>query len=171
MTNLGMIAVLQKRFDEARDWFQQLDAAQPRGRRHLDGRHLPQQPRQRDARPRRLRRRPASHYADSLRAYRDYDDRWAMAFLLEDIGVLAALVRRRADRRFELIGAADALRDAIGTPRAPTLEQELESQLDAAATDLSADERSALRARGRSLDLAAGVALALELCERSSSFE
>jgi len=169
MTNLGMIAVLQKRFDEARDWFQRsmllnrevgdtwmvaichnnLGNA-TRGLGEFD-----------EAR---------EHYADSLRAYRDYDDRWAMAFLLEDIGVLAAL-SGDAPTAFELMGAADALREAIGTPRAPTLEQELESELDAAATDLSADERSALRARGRSLDLAAGVALALELCERSSSFE
>ena len=58
------------------------------------------------------------HYADSLRAYRDYDDRWALAFLLEDIGVLAALTRRR-ERALELVGAPDALRDAIGAPRAP----------------------------------------------------
>ena len=143
MTNLGMIAVLQKRFDEARDWFQRsmllnrevgdtwmvaichnnLGNA-TRGLGEFD-----------EAR---------EHYADSLRAYRDYDDRWAMAFLLEDIGVLAAL-SGDAPTAFELMGAADALRDAIGTPRAPTLEQELESQLDAAATDLSADERSALR--------------------------
>ena len=93
-----------------------------------------------------------------------------MAFLLEDIGVLAALSGDSATA-FELMGTADALRDAIGTPRAPTLEQELQSQLDAAATDLADDERAALRARGRSLDLAAGVALALELCERPSSFE
>ena len=107
------------------------------------------------------------HYADSLRAYRDYDDRWAIAFLLEDIGVLAAL---SGDVRpaLELIGAADAFREAIGAPRAPSLEREIAEPLAAAATALSEEERVAYRTRGRSLDLAAAVDRALVLCERVS---
>ena len=68
------------------------------------------------------------HYADSLRAYRDYDDRWALAFLLEDIGVLAAL-SGDAPPALELIGAADALRESIGAPRAPSLDEEIREQM------------------------------------------
>ena len=47
----------------------EVDTPQPRGRRRLDGRAVPQQPGQRDAGPRRLRV-GRGHYADSLRAYR-----------------------------------------------------------------------------------------------------
>ena len=76
---------------------------------------------------------------------------------LADAAIAAAIGRAAASGR--------------GPDRAPTLEQELQSQIDAAATDLADEECAALRARGRSLDLATGVALALELCERPSSFE
>ena len=38
------------------------------------------------------------HYAESLRAYREYDDKWALAFLVEDIGQLAAMTRRAGAR-------------------------------------------------------------------------
>ena len=52
------------------------------------------------------------HYAESLRAYRDYDDKWAMAFLLEDVASLAAIAgdvraRARADRRRRLDARGD----------------------------------------------------------------
>ncbi len=104
------------------------------------------------------------HYADSLRAYRAYDDRWALAHLLEDIGILVAL---GGDARpaLELIGAADAFREAIGAPRAPSLEQEIGQQLAPAMGALSDEERQACRARGRTLDLDAAVDRALVLCE------
>ena len=104
------------------------------------------------------------HYAESLRAYRAYDDRWALAFLLEDIGILAAL-GGDAPSALELMGAADAMREAIGAPRAPSLEKEIEQQLAPAVSALSEQDRLAHRARGRSLDLAAAVEFALALCE------
>ena len=106
--------------------------------------------------------------ADSLRAYRDYDDRWALAFLLEDIGILAAL---RGDARsgLELIGAADASRDAIGASRAPSLEEEIREQIAPAAAALSAHDRLTCRERGRSLDLAAAIDHALAVCERTAT--
>ncbi len=107
------------------------------------------------------------HYADSLRAYRDYDDRWALAFLLEDIGILAALAGD-ARSALELLGAADASREAIGAPRAPSLEQEIGLQIAPAVTALSEQERLAQRMRGRSLDLSAAVEHALALCERAA---
>ena len=60
----------------------------------------------------------AHHYAESLRAYREYDDKWALAFLVEDIGQLAAM-SGQPERAFELVGAADTLREEIGTPALP----------------------------------------------------
>ena len=68
------------------------------------------------------------HYAESLRAFRDYDDRWALAFLLEDIGILAAL-EGDAPSALLLLGAADAMREAIGSPRAPSYEEEIATQM------------------------------------------
>jgi hypothetical protein len=108
-----------------------------------------------------------SHYRDSLRAYRDFGDKWAMAILLEDIGMLAALEGDVA-AALTLEGAADALRIAIGAPRAPPQEKEIEEKLLAAAASLAEAERTAHRQRGRALDLSAAVDHALRYCERST---
>ena len=105
------------------------------------------------------------HYLDSLRAYRDYDDKWALAFLLEDIGVLAAL-SGDAPPALELIGAADALRESIGAPRAPSLDEDIERQLAATVAPLADEDRLAHRARGKAFDLAAAVEKAAAYCER-----
>lgn len=107
------------------------------------------------------------HYADSLRAYRDWDDGWALAFLLEDVGQLAALLRE-PERAFELVGAADALREEIGAPRAPALEEALEAELTSGARSLGAEAVEAARSRGRALGLSRAVELALSLCQPST---
>ena len=93
-----MIAVLQKRYAEARDWFQK---SMLLSREVGDAWMVAICHNNLGNATRGLGDYEAArrHYADSLRAYRDYDDRWALAFLLEDIGILAALERRRADRR------------------------------------------------------------------------
>ena len=57
------------------------------------------------------------HYAECLRAHREHDDKWALAFVLEDVARLAAL-SGQPERALELLGAADALHDQIGAPRA-----------------------------------------------------
>jgi len=110
-----------------------------------------------------------SHYADSLRAYRDYDDRWAVAFLLEDIGILAALCGD-APAALEVLGAADALREGIGAPRAPSLEEEIAAQMASCIAALSEEAREALRARGRELGLSAAIERALALCEKVGDY-
>jgi class 3 adenylate cyclase/tetratricopeptide (TPR) repeat protein len=166
MNNLGMIAFLQRHFPEAREWFQKSmrlcrevgDAWMVAiGHNNLGNatRGLGDY-----AAARR-------HYADSLRAYRDYDDRWALAFLLEDIGILAAL-DGDAQSGLQLMGAADASREAIGAPRAPSLEEEIARQLAPALTSVSDQQQLAWRLQGRSLELAAAVDHALALCGRAS---
>ena len=108
------------------------------------------------------------HYAASLHAYREYDDKWALAFLIEDIGQLAALCGE-GERAFELVGAADALRDEIGTPRAPGLEEELERELAPARRALGDVAAAEARARGQALALADALDLALGACGANAS--
>lgn len=162
MNNLGMIAVLQKNYPEAREWF---------GKSMLLCREVG------DAwmvaighnnlgnATRGLGDYAAArrHYAESLRAYRDYGDRWALAFLLEDIAVLAALGGEAAPA-LELLGAADGLREALGAPRSPSLEEEIAAQIGPAVDSLPGELRSSARARGRQLDLDAALSRALEFC-------
>ena len=58
-------------------------------------------------------------YASSLRTFAAWDDRWAIAILLEDVAVLASLTGRDRDA-FVLIAAAGVLRAEIGASRTPT---------------------------------------------------
>jgi class 3 adenylate cyclase/tetratricopeptide (TPR) repeat protein len=104
-----------------------------------------------------------TQYAAGIRIYRDYGDRWALALLLEDVALLAALTGDPS-RAFELIGSAESLRDELGSPRAPSLQAELDEQLAPARTQLGGSEAEAALAKGRTLTLDDGVAVALELC-------
>jgi tetratricopeptide (TPR) repeat protein len=165
MTNLGAIAVLQKRYAEAREWF---DKAMRINREVGDTWLVANCHNNLGNATRGLGDYAAAreHYTESLRAYRDYDDRWALAFLLEDVGVLGALCGDVA-AALELVGAADAIREAIGAPRAPSLAQELETQLAAAVAALPDPERDARRAHGRMLDVRAAIERALTVCEQA----
>jgi tetratricopeptide (TPR) repeat protein len=102
------------------------------------------------------------HYGESLRTYRDYDDRWALAFLLEDVAVLATL-EGGAEQALELLGAADTLRAATGSPRGEALEAELDRRLQA-ARDTLGEAANETRGRGARLDLDAAVQVALDVC-------
>ena len=163
MNNLGMIDVLQRRFPQSRDWFERsaLISREIGDTWMLALCHNNLGNATRGLGDFEAARR---HYAESLRAYRAYDDRWALAFLFEDIGVLLAL-GRDAPSALELMGAADAMREAIGAPRAPSVEKEIEHELAPAVSTLSEQDRLAHRARGRSLDLAAAFDHALALCD------
>jgi len=161
-----MIAVLQKHYAEARDWFQKsMLLSREVGEDWMVAVcHNNLGNATRGLGDYASARR---HYAESLRGYRVYDNRWYLAFLLEDIGILAAL-EGEARSALELIGAADASREAIGAPRAPSLEEEIGKQIAPAVANLTESERLADRERGRSLDLATALDHALALCERAS---
>ena len=62
----------------------------------------------------------------------EYDDHWALAFLLEDVALLAAALGSGRSRRLSCSGAADRQRQDLGSPRAPALEATITSKLDAA---------------------------------------
>jgi hypothetical protein len=104
------------------------------------------------------------HYAESLRGCIEYDDKWTLAFLLEDIAMLAA-VDGAGCTALQLVAAVDALRAAIEAPRAPGLAKEINEQLATGVAHLSQDQRDECRARGAALDLEDAMVLALTLCE------
>jgi tetratricopeptide (TPR) repeat protein len=103
------------------------------------------------------------HYGESLQAYRAYGDKWATAFLLEDVGALAAAVGEY-EHALELVGAADRMREEIGSPRSPALEAELTRVLETAAAALGKDFAEAVRTRGAGLGLEEAVEAAVAVC-------
>ena len=98
-------------------------------------------------------------YGASAEAYRDLNDRGPLMALLEDVAVLSARASRHRDA-FTLLGAADALRAELGSPRSPAREEEVSSQLadaQAAIGEAAADARSA----GARLGLDAAIELSI----------
>jgi class 3 adenylate cyclase/tetratricopeptide (TPR) repeat protein len=163
MTNLGMIACLDKRYEEARDWFEKAMAIN----REVGDRWMVAVCHNNLGNAcRGLRDFAAArvHYAESLRGCIEYDDKWTLAFLLEDIAMLAA-VDGAGCTALQLVAAVDALRAAIDAPRAPALAKEIDAQLAAATADIDQDQRDEWRARGNVLDVDQAIALALTLCE------
>jgi predicted ATPase/class 3 adenylate cyclase len=163
MTNLGTIAVLEHEYEDARAYFED---AMRLNREVGDAWMVAISDNNLGNATRGLGDFAAAqrHYADSLRAYREYDDKWALAFLVEDIGQLAAMCGD-AEQAFELVGAADALREEIGTPRAPGLEEELERHLAPARSTLGDEAAAEARGRGQSLTPPDVFALALRVCD------
>ncbi len=67
-------------------------------------------------------------YAVALLDYRAYDDAWALASLLEDVALLAGMTGRPVPG-LRLVGAADAVRDQLGSPRPADVQARLEALL------------------------------------------
>ncbi|NNC75585.1 MAG: tetratricopeptide repeat protein, partial [Acidimicrobiia bacterium] len=159
-TNLGMIAVLEESFEEARDRFEEAMRLNEEvgdswmvavGHNNL-GNALRGLGDTTGAK---------AHYAVSAEEYRSYGDRWATAFLLEDVAILA-MDTGAPIVGIELLGAADTMRNEIDTPRAGSLSEELERR---AADCCSVEsERSRARRRGRGLDFAAALAHVAAFC-------
>ncbi|MEQ8858665.1 MAG: AAA family ATPase [Pseudomonadales bacterium] len=99
-------------------------------------------------------------YAATLETYRNNDDLWALAYLFEDIALLAA-ESRAATTAFELLGAAEALRETIGSPRDDEQAAELANQVSLARESLTETEVSAAEARGRAWSTAESIDQAL----------
>src|SRR5262249_51008565 len=88
-------------------------------------------------------------YKESLAISRDLDDRWAIAYVLEDAGGMYGL-SGRAELAFRLVGAADAIRDEIGSPRSSAEQTKLEEMLQGAQSALDVAPRTAALTAGRS---------------------
>jgi predicted ATPase/class 3 adenylate cyclase len=164
MNNLGMIEVLQKNFSEAREWFTK---SMLLCREVGDGWMVAIGHNNLGNATRGLGDYVSArmHYAESLRAYRDYGDRWALAFLVEDIAVLAARLDD-AETALELLGAADGLRESLGAPRSPSLDEELAAEMAAAVDRASEEVRATARLRGRTFSLETAINCSLAFCRR-----
>ena len=102
------------------------------------------------------------HYAASLRAYRGFDDRWALSILYEDIAVLAADADD-LESALLLTGAADVMREELGSPRSPAQQEALDAVLSPARAALGARGDQCV-VEGRALGAENTVAVALRVC-------
>src|SRR5262249_34927251 len=104
-----------------------------------------------------------SQYEAAIQIFRDHGDRWALAQLLEDVAVLEARTGA-SEVALELVGAAESLRDEIGSPRAPSLQAELDEELASARAELGEAGAESALDRGRNRDFDDAVTLALDVC-------
>ena len=114
----------------------------------------------------------AERLGEALRLRRDLDDRFSLTFNVEDVGVLLARVGDDV-ACFELLGAAEAIRELIGSPRPPTLEVELAGHFADARARIGDAAADAAVARGRAWSfeeaLDAAVDAAARVARTSSS--
>ena len=109
-----------------------------------------------------------SAYAAAAQAYLPHDDRWALAFLFEDVAVLAAVLAQPI-AALELLGAADRCRADVGSPRPDSLTAEMMAPIDDSceAAGLEEAARSEARDRGYGWDLDRSGVAVFRVCERT----
>jgi predicted ATPase len=103
------------------------------------------------------------NYAASLEMFRDLGDRRSLCMVYEATALL--LAGSAPLDALRLVGAADALRQGIGSPRSAADSARIEEELGDARQRLGADA-SAAEHEGRALTFDAAVELALHLCGR-----
>ncbi|HEX9013491.1 MAG TPA: tetratricopeptide repeat protein, partial [Anaerolineaceae bacterium] len=91
-------------------------------------------------------------YRESLEIYRQLVERWMLAYLLEDLACLAAK-ERQPQRAFKLVGAASALREAVGAPLSLAESIKLDSVLTPAHQVLSEEEQIRWMSQGKAAPL------------------
>ena len=140
-----------------------VDAPQPRGRGRLDGRDQRQQPRQRErAGSASSRRRSGTtptacaRIASTTTSGRSRSSSRTSASWRDSAATRSS--------RSSSSAPSDTLRDEIGTPRAPGLEEELERQLAPARRAIGGVAATEARARGQALTLTEALDLALGAC-------
>jgi predicted ATPase/class 3 adenylate cyclase len=102
-----------------------------------------------------------SLYEESLAVYRELGDRWAIAFLLEAFAGLAA-ADDLPERALVTAGAAEALREAIGSPLSPADRGTLKRRLEPARLALTGDQQAECWSRGRAMTLEQAIAYVAE---------
>jgi predicted ATPase/DNA-binding NarL/FixJ family response regulator/Tfp pilus assembly protein PilF len=98
--------------------------------------------------------------SESLTLQRDLGDRAGIAFVLERFALTAA-AHAQPERALRLAGAADALREAIGTPLAAAARDALADGLAAARDGLPTARAARLWSDGRAMPMHQAIALAL----------
>ena len=99
-------------------------------------------------------------YGAAVEAYRDLGDSGPLMALLEDVAVLATLRSQHAEA-FQLLGAADGLRDALGSARSPTAEAQLLERLAPSRSVIGERATRAAREVGAALPVTTAIELAI----------
>lgn len=158
-TNLGMIAIHQDRFQEASSLFEE---AMRLNREVGDTWHTALSHHNLGNAHRGLGDPDEARrqYLASAETYLAYGDRWAAAFLLEDIAVLAAMLGDEA-LALEFLGGADRMRAEIDATRGDALDEELRVRV-IERVSLPDDEQAETRSRGSQLEFDVALARASE---------
>ena len=103
------------------------------------------------------------NYAEALRRYSLIGSKWDLSTLFEDVAIQELDAEPRAALR--LIGAGEAVRQELGSPRSSAQQAELDEKLSGARARLGEDAERELAA-GHGLSPAQAQDLALEVCEK-----
>jgi tetratricopeptide (TPR) repeat protein len=101
------------------------------------------------------------NYFEALATFGLTGDKWAECILFEDLAMTLAGDDPRA--ALQLVGAAEAIREAIGSPRVAAVQAELDERLGSAREALG-DQAPVEHATGKELGADASFQLALRLC-------
>ncbi len=99
-------------------------------------------------------------YAVAVETYRDLGDHAPLMALFEDVAVLQAR-RERADLALRLLGAADRLRQVMGSPRGPASEDSLAERLARARDALGDGQAEDARRAGAAMPLDEAIELTI----------
>lgn len=148
-TNLGMAAMMQRRFGEARELFEESMRlnVEVGDTWHIALAHHNLANAHRDLGDADAARR---HYREALATFDRYHDRWALAFLVEDVALLAA--PEGPELALGLLAAAERMREEIDAARPPSLEEELSTRIRPHIDHLDPEQRDVAREAGRALD-------------------
>jgi len=115
--------------------------------------------------------RAGVHLAESLALLRELGSRWQLAHTLEVVAGLAALAagqvnaQPRGLQAARLFGAAEALRETLGTPLLPIYQDHYQRRLASARTLINEATFAAAWAEGRAIALEQAIAEALEVLQ------
>ena len=113
-------------------------------------------------------RRPAGETApmlcEALLIHRQLGDRWRVASVLEEIAG-AVLARNHPARAVEILAAAEAVRERLGTPIPPVEASDRDAVVDQLARRLNVSAFGAAWSDGRSRELDATIDLVVEAIE------
>lgn len=159
LNNLGNVALDEGDYKAARTWLEEATALQGEvGDRWYKGNSMNNLGNV--ARAQGDYATAANLYRDSLIINRELGDKWALAYLLEDSGALAAL-QGQPLRAFRLVGAASALREAIGSPLSSVEQAKLERLLEPARKAIPPATQATSLAEGKAFSLAHSIEYAL----------
>lgn len=101
-----------------------------------------------------------AYYRETIVAFREIAQMGAVAHQLECFGFIA-LAQGQSERALQLLGAASALRQKVGTPMTPDEQRYFDERLNELRQIMDAAKFDSLWAQGRGLTMEAAIAYAL----------